>query len=71
MQHNQLPTKSYVELEDNSITLICSFPKINYLQVAIDMEWQIDRVILQSNPGIRIKEKERLMGKFVSGLSSF
>ncbi|KAG0630121.1 hypothetical protein M758_1G155700 [Ceratodon purpureus] len=26
---------------------------------------------LQSNPGIRMKEKERLMNKFVSGLSSF
>lgn len=26
---------------------------------------------LQSNPGIRIREKERLMNKFVSGLSSF
>jgi hypothetical protein len=26
---------------------------------------------LQSNPGIRMREKERLMNKFVSGLSSF
>lgn len=26
---------------------------------------------LQSNPGIRMKEKERLMNKFVSGFSSF